>query len=206
MTEESKVALFASLAGLGLAVALTVPSFIDDTYDERPSGSNSETESKQVASNYQDQELLDDNGNKYTLHKNQDGSETARYEDGKEVTFKRDEQGNINHQSGDSSLLPGLLMGYLLFSGLSSSGGTWNSAGNYVPNAPMKPISQEERKSRMLNYVPAGSKIQDITPPQNNGSSGSGFAKGSGSSNGTKSSVGNVKSGFGSAGARSAAS
>ena len=205
MTEETKELLFASLAGLGIAVAVTVP-FMDDNYDERPSVSNSEAESKQVASNYQDQELLDDNGNKYTLHKNQDGSETARYEDGKEVTFKRDEQGNINHQSGDSSLLPGLLMGYLLFSGLSPSGGTWNSAGNYVSNAPMKPISQEVRNANMQKYTPAGGKIQDITPSKSNGSGGSGFAKGSGSSNRAKSSVGNVKSGFGSAGARSAAS
>lgn len=198
------------LLGITSAAVLSIPFlevYEEQEYAEKNNVSIANTEQKQnIVGDYQDQELLDDNGNKYTLHKNQDGSETARYDDGKEVTFKRDEQGNINRQSGDSSLLPGLLMGYLLFSGLSSSGGTWNSAGNYVSNAPMKPISQEVRNANMQKYTPAGGKIQDITPPKSNGSSGSGFAKGSGSSNRAKSSVGNVKSGFGSAGARSAAS
>ena len=199
---QSKDTALVALAGLGIAAIILAPVewFLDDP-PKPPSTKESNTAQKEsVVGEYQDQELLDDNGNKYTLHKNQDGSETARYEDGKEVTFKRDAQGNINHQSGDSSLLPGLLMGYLVFSGLSSSGGTWNSAGNYVANSPMKPISQATRNSNMQNYVPAGSKIQDITPPSTNISSRST------SSNGAKSSVGTVKSGFGSAGARSAAS
>lgn len=185
-----------ALVATASVLALSSPFFTD--YDNHRN--ISDLLPKSIVGDYQDQELLDDNGNKYILHKNADDSETARYENGKEVTFKRDEQGNIIRLSGDSNLLPSLLMSYLIFSGLSSSGGTWSSAGNYVSKAPMKPINQEVRNFNMQKYTPAGGKIQDITPPKTNVSGRSS------TSGGAKSSVGSVKSGFGSAGARSAAS
>ena len=168
-----------------------------------------------IVRDYYDQELLDDNGNKYTLHKNADGSETARYDDGKEVTFKRDEHGNINFLSGAANLLPELLFGYLMFSGGYSPGGTWDSAGNFVAtNGPLKPASQVFRSAELKKYTPAGIKIQDIVPPSQkkviNSSKKdrnlSAYGGGAAIIRSPESSVGTVKSGFGSAGARSAAS
>ena len=42
----------------------------------------------------EEQRLLDDNGNGYTLFSNPYGSETASFDNGEQVTFSRDEDGN----------------------------------------------------------------------------------------------------------------
>ena len=58
-----------------------------------------------------EQQLKDDNGDVYSLINNGDGTETAKYEDGREVTFKRDDNGNLNFISGAAGLLGGLAAG-----------------------------------------------------------------------------------------------
>ena len=58
----------------------------------------------------QGDELKDENGRTYHLVKNEDGTETAKYDNGEEVTFRRDENDNLQYVSGVSSLLPLLMM------------------------------------------------------------------------------------------------
>lgn len=198
---------------------------------EDDANQNTNANGKYVSSAYvyQDQELLDDNGNKYTLHKNPNGTETARYEDGKEVTFHRDDDGNLSVVSGMGGLIAGMAAGYFLFHGFNSPMGSYNASTNrYVASEPLRPATRADRASAMSKYTPKGGKIQDVPPPTlkekqegvNNSSSGgsryhssssSSSSKNvskssSSSSSSSKSSVGSVKSGFGSAGARSAAS
>ena len=165
---------------------------------------------------YADQELLDSHGRKYTLHQNEDGTETARYDNGEEVTFRRDEHGNVNYCSGTAPLAA-VLASYFLFHGFVYPSGSVSAAG-FTANAPLRTISASYRAEAMRKYTPAGGKIQDIKTPvgvyqdrenQSGGSSDSGGGsrtrKSSDSSKGN-SSVGSTKSGFGSAGARSASS
>lgn len=183
----------------------------------------SENTEEQQQEEYQDQELLDDSGKSYTLHKNADGSETARYADGQDVTFRRQDDGSLSFMSGTAGLLAGLAGGYFLFHGLSSMGGMYSPSANaYVPSSTPSAISSSERASRIQRYAPAGVPIQDIRKdnvPAGAGSAGKGYSSSSNSSSSvashsskssssvsSKASVGSVKSGFGGAGARSSAS
>ena len=50
-------------------------------------GCSDEDESASLDYEYEDEQLVDDAGNPYTLHRNEDGTETAIYDDGREVTF-----------------------------------------------------------------------------------------------------------------------
>ena len=198
--------------------------------DETPTTQNTDNSSPKYSTDdsYQDQKLLDDNGKEYTLHRNPDGTETARYDDGKEVTFKRDENGNLNVVSGTAGLLAGLAAGYFLFHGFNTPVGSWNSSANrYAVSEPLKPATTASRANAMKKFTPAGTKIQDIAPPQekkddrggsstarsssrsggsSSGSSNVSNSSSSSKSSSSKSSVGSTKSGFGSAGARSASS
>ena len=181
-------------------------------------------------SDYEDQQLMDDNGKKYTLHQNDSGSETARYEDGQEVTFKRDEHGNLDYISGSAGLLAGLAAGYFLFHGFNPPAGAWNSATNrYAVSEPLSGVSKTSRATKMQKYVPSNAKFnpnkiprlpyqKQLNDEQRVTGAGGGYVGGSSSkSNVSKSSsgkssssssksVGSVKSGFGGAGARSASS
>lgn len=172
--------------------------------------------------------LKDDNGNPYTLHKNADGTETARYDDGKEVTFRRDPDTNeIHYESGTSSLLTGMLMGYFLFHGFGGIGGSPASNFNYNPRSntyttkePLQRLSRDEQRRNVNNFV-AGSSNNSSKSSTSNSSNSSKSSTSSNSSNSNKSnsvsnssksggSTGSVssppKSGFGSAGARGGAS
>ena len=174
---------------------------------EKQQQEQAEKEAQEAKEKYEDQELLDDNGNKYTLHRNADGTETAKYADGKEITFKKNPNGDVIYKSGDSNLLSHLMLGYLLFHGKSTPSGTYSSSG-FTAKEPPKPISQSAREEGMKKVVPAGSPVHTIG--SSSGSSGSSSAKNTTSSSSSSSkgsaSVGSTKSGFGSAGARSAAS
>lgn len=170
--------------------------------------------------------LKDDNGKEYTLVKNADGTETAKYDDGESVTFKRDDDGNLNFVAGSAGLLAGLAAGYFLWHGLSPSGGYYDSASrSYRPSSSVsqdikkngwKKYDQEKEKSRT-----GGRSGGTYIPSSNSSSTGNSGSTKSNSSNSTskpstsaqsksstpsnKSSVsaGTTKSGFGSAGARS---
>ena len=206
------IAAFLAVA-VPTGVVLGLATMLEDNKSEN-------TEEQQQQEEYQDQELLDDSGKSYTLHKNADGSETARYADGQDVTFRRQDDGSLSFMSGTAGLLAGLAGGYFLFHGLSSAGGMYSPSANaYVPSSTPSAISSSERASRIQRYAPAGVPIQDIRKddvPAGAGSAGKGHSSSSSSvashssksssSVSSKSSVGSVKSGFGGAGARSSAS
>ena len=146
---------------------------------------------------YEDQVLKDDNGKEYTLHQNEDGTETATYKDGQSATFRRDEDGNLNFVSGAAGLLGGMAAGYYLFHGLSApSGGHYDSSSNrYVSGGRPSRMSSKDRDTKMSNYVPAGAAVNSVT-------SSSAVGNGGGKSVSTGSAS---KGGFGSAGARGGA-
>lgn len=181
-----------------------------------------------------EQQLKDDNGDVYSLINNGDGTETAKYEDGREVTFKRDEDGNLNFISGAAGLLGGLAAGYFLFHGFNSPKGSFNSStGRYTVSEPLNRLSDNERRKRVKSYVPSNSRLNSTenynkvnkddkssggstarsssssnsSSSNNSSSSSKSEAKNSSSSSkNSNSTVSGTKSGFGSAGARSAAS
>ena len=180
-----------------------------------------------------EQQLKDDNGDVYSLINNGDGTETAKYEDGREVTFKRDDDGNLNFISGAAGLLGGLAAGYFLFHGFNSPKGSFNSStGRYTVSEPLNRINNDERRRRMNTYVPSNSRLNSTenynkvnkddkssggstaksssskssSSSSNSSSSSKSEAKSSSSSSkNSNSTVSGTKSGFGSAGARSSA-
>lgn len=198
-------------------------SLEEQPYDDAYQSENSE-DGGIYTSDYEDQQLIDDNGKKYTLHQNDDGTETAYYEDGQRVTFKRDEQGNLDYVSGNSGLLAGLIAGYFLFHGYSTPVGAWNSASNrYVISEPLKGASQSSRATGMQKYVPSNANFnpnkiprlpyqKELSDEQRTAGVFGGYTSSSkndisnNSSAKSSKSVGTVKSGFGGAGVRSGAS
>ena len=142
--------------------------------------------------------IEDDNGERYQLIENPDGTETARYRDGREVTFKRDDDGNLTFLSGAAGLLGGLAAGYYLHKGLSApQSGYYDSNSNrYIISRPSR---NDDKKSANNSMVNAGA-TKDVVSSNSTGSKVESAPKTS-TSNTTS-----VKSGFGSAGARSSAS
>lgn len=137
----------------------------------------------------QGEALKDDQGRTYHLIKNEDGTETARYDNGEEVTFRRDENDNLNYVSGASSLLPMLLASYFLFHGIGGYSGHYDrNTGNVLNN---KPAYQQQQQQPTTNGAATNKS--------------STYQQGS-TSNGGKSTVtapAGGKTGFGSAGVRS---
>lgn len=70
----------------------------------------------------QPQKLIDENGQAYTLTQNDNGTETATYDNGQSVDFERDEDNNIHYLSGTSGLLAGLAASYFFYHGLNNGG------------------------------------------------------------------------------------
>lgn len=183
---------------------------------------------------YEDQKLIDDEGRSYTLHRNEDGTETATYDNGDNVTFRRDNDNNLNFLSGTAGLLAGMAAGYYLFHGFGSPNsryGSYNPNSNrYTVSEPLNRVSPDEQRKRMSRYTPTPQAAipqqkRDNPPATSTGGGGSSYkpsqsaestaksagseAKSSSSSTSTNSSTSvsnNAKSGFGSAGARSASS
>lgn len=139
--------------------------------------------------------IEDDNGERYQLIENPDGTETARYQNGKEVTFKRDDDGNLTFLSGAAGLLGGLAAGYYLHKGLSApQNGYYDSSSNrYIS----RPLRNDDDKKR------ANNSTANATVSSNNSTGSSSVSK---VESAPKTSSTSVKSGFGSAGARSSVS
>lgn len=137
----------------------------------------------------QGEALTDDQGRTYHLIKNEDGTETARYDNGEEVTFRRDENDNLNYVSGASSLLPMLLASYFLFHGIGGYSGHYDrNTGNVLNNKPAYQQQQQQPATNGAATNKSGTYQQGST------------------SNGGKSTVtapAGGKTGFGSAGVRS---
>lgn len=166
---------------MATSVCLATAGCVDDEADSS------------LDADYDDTDLKDDDGNEYTLHKNEDGTETARYKDGREVTFRRDENNDLNYVSGAAGLLGGLAAGYFLFHGLKGGGGGYVYGGAYHPSSSISRMDRRERDRRISNFTPSG-KAPSSTPKVSSGSSKSSSVSSGGS-----------KGGFGSAGARSSA-
>ena len=128
--------------------------------------------------------LKDDVGETYTLRQNSDGTETADYGDGREVTFRREDDGTLSPISGTAGLLTGLAAGYFLFHGFQLPSGSHfdTNTNRYVVNGTPQKITGEKRRQALSTYVPS-SNARTTTEK-------AATAKGS------------AKSGFGSAGAR----
>ena len=122
------------LVGTFLATALLIGGCSDSETVEETAPAET-TQTQKLAG----QRLTDDTGVEYTLIDNGDGTETARYDDGRSVTFQRQEDGSLNYLAGAAGLIAGMEAGYYLFHGFSSPAGTWNSATNrYTVSEPLQ--------------------------------------------------------------------
>ena len=136
------------------------------------------------------QRLKDDSGKEYTLIKNGDGTETAKYDNGESVTFKRDDDGNLNVVAGAAGLLAGLGAGYFLWHGLNPSGAYFDSSTNSY--RPSSSVSQDIKKNGWKKYdrerdrrVTGGSTT--VVPSTSNSTSKSNSSTASAKSNSTTS-------------------
>ena len=175
-------------------------------------GCSDEDESASLDYEYEDEQMVDDAGNPYTLHRNEDGTETAVYDDGREVTFQRDENNNLNFISGTAGLISDLAMGYFLFHGLQPSqpGYYDKNTGRYVARGNMQPLTKEERDERYRSYGGAGRGTSRAYTGSNSAtkptSDGADVKSSTNAQNNGTSVKSGTKTGFGSAGARSATS
>lgn len=148
--------------------------------------------------------IEDDNGERYQLIENPDGTETARYQNGKEVTFKRDDDGNLTFMSGAAGLLGGLAAGYYLHKGLSApENGYYDSSSNRYISRPSRNDDDDKRK---VNNNTAANATAARAAVSNNSTGSSSSSKVESASKTSTSKATSVKSGFGSAGARSSVS
>ena len=153
------------------------------------------------------QRLTDDNGVEYTLIDNGDGTETARYDDGRSVTFRRQEDGSLDYLYGAAGLIAGMAAGYYLFHGFSSPAGTWNSATNrYTVSEPLRRNDKNtsgaytSRPSSSANSSTAANSSASSSNSKVNLSKESSTPKTNASTSSSS-----AKSGFGGAGARTSA-
>lgn len=140
----------------------------------------------------------DDNGEEVTVTKNSDGTETARYANGDEETFRRYDDGSLEHVSGTAGLIGALAAGYLLSRGFSEGEGYYNRATNrYEVTRPYQRYQSSSGNSRYVRTPNSSNSTKSI-------SNGNSTYKPSSPSTTTKPSVSNSAGGFGGAGARSA--
>ncbi len=100
------------LVGAFLATALVIYGCGSDTEENAEPVENGENLG---------QRLADDTGAEYTLIDNGDGTETARYDDGRAVTFRRQEDGSLDYVAGVAGLIAGMAASYYLFHGFSNT-------------------------------------------------------------------------------------
>lgn len=106
-------------------------------------------------------ELIDENGRKYSLIENSDGTETALFEDGQSITFRRSSSGELELISpkNDSDLidtglgfLAGMATSYFIYKGLAPP--TGHIVGNrYIPDTRPSIISSVDRDSYYNRYI-----------------------------------------------------
>lgn len=149
--------------------------------------------------------FVDDNGENVTVTKNEDGTETATYDDGRSVTFRRDDNGNITPVSGMTSLLAGLAAGYLLSRGFSGGTGYFDTSRNMYRATTPYTYNQSQDRSYSRNNGISKSRVSDN--PSNNATvnNNAGTAATQKANTGTTAKSATTAGGFGGAGARSAA-
>ena len=99
--------------------------------------------------------LTDENGRTYHLIKNEDGDE---------VTFRRDENDNLNYVSGMSSLLPMMLMSYFLFHGIGGYQGHYDRNTGNVLNDKRPAYTQTQQPGTAAGTA-AGTAVKQGQPP-----------------------------------------
>ena len=187
------------LVGTFLATALLISGCSDS--ENVPNTAPAATSQTQ---NLAGQRLTDDNGVEYTLIDNADGTETARYDDGRSVTFRRQEDGSLDYLYGAAGLIAGMAAGYYLFHGFSRPAGTWNSATNqYTVSEPLQRRDTPTATGASAGTAGRPSTAASSSTP-NTSASNSSSSKVNLSKEGTTSSS-SAKTGFGSAGARASA-
>lgn len=203
------------IVGAFLATALIISGCGDETEEtaQQPVPETPQTQPKLAG-----QRLTDDNGVEYTLIDNGDGTETARYDDGRAVTFRRQEDGSLDFVSGAAGLIAGMAAGYFLFHGFSSPAGTWDSARNrYTVSEPLRRDDRNlnggagtstrpssSTSSASTSNPPAASNSS--TRPASSSSSSGGVNLSKPAASNPSSSASSAKTGFGGAGARASSS
>ena len=138
--------------------------------------------------------LADDQGTRYTLLNNGDGTETALYDDERSVTFRREDSGSLVWEAGTASLIPAIAAGYYAFHGFAAPSGRMDAPTmTYRVTTPLLPYVPPYRAGRSgWSHVGTGGGARSTPNYENKKSSRANF-------------VGR-KSGFGGAGARSGGS
>lgn len=102
--------------------------------------------------------LVDEQGRKYSLIENSDGTETAVFEDGQSITFKRSDSGELElispKEDSDSGLvfLAGMATSYFLFKGLTPPTGQIVD-NRYIPDTRPSIMSLADRQSYYNRYI-----------------------------------------------------
>ena len=128
IADNGKVAIAIFMATAGVWGLSLLDVNINPSEYKTPASSESENLSPVV--------VADSNSDEYSLTKNDDGTETATYSNGEQVTFKNDSNGNVSYISGNETLLSLILMNYLLYSGFNNSGSYNNSTRSFVNSMP----------------------------------------------------------------------
>lgn len=200
------------LVGAFVATALLMGGCGDEETTEVPT--NAQTTQKLAG-----QRLTDDNGVEYTLIDNGDGTETARYDDGRSVTFRRQDDGSLDFLSGTAGLIAGMAAGYFLFHGFSRPAGNWDASRNrYTVSEPLKPsttpanasnTAKPATNSTATNSTAKPAATTAVTPNTTAANSNSkvNLSKDNApKTSAATSSNSSAKSGFGTAGARGGSS
>lgn len=107
------------------------------------------------------QKLIDSDGNYYILTDNNDGTETAVFENGKSITFKRNDNNDLEIISAkneddsifedSASIISGMLIGYFLSKGLSAPSGYYQGNSFKTTEQPRQ-FSEIEQRNYAKQY------------------------------------------------------
>ena len=209
-------------SSLIMSTSILISGCISDEYDIQPDEREEVFVQEDIS--LDSNELVDEQGRKYSLIENSDGTETALFEDGQSITFRRDinsgelelisPKDDSDMLSAGLGFLAGMTTSYFIYKGLTPPTGQIVGA-RYIPDSRpsimsladrqsyydryMRSIKEKER-SHSAGYAPSSSHSSDI--------SGKGSVNLSKQPN-PKTSVNpptpSAKSGFGSVGARGSA-
>jgi hypothetical protein len=128
--EQVIISMFLSTSlvcsGCGLISSSDFEAFKNNQEDE--------INSFQVAS-LNEATLKDKNDEQFTIIKNDNGTTTAKYDDGREVSFKVDDNGNMVYINGDKSLMENIYESYLSYLGVNSGSMVADNNGSYSNNS-----------------------------------------------------------------------
>ena len=142
--------------------------------------------------------LIDNDGNPYQIVDNEDGTKTAKYENGDHVTFRESEDGGLDFVDGTAMLLGGMALSYMA----SQYGSTHNGAYGYYDSGSKRFVPSQEIRERKEQAAHTGAGYIHTNTSKSTSSNVGGKVDLSKPT----SSAPKVSSGFGGAGARSGGS